>query len=873
MDEILNKFDKLRNFFENMKKNFQILLLGLFIFGTIGIILLLYLTSIIIIPTNIVDIGLWVGFWIFWIALVNEGLHWIKNGKRSDWADIVAILFLFITVFLITRDVLLSFVGAFSIYLLFGIDELKEYEILNKIVLISVITYNVIFIAGILDEIFQKEGFWQNIAFSFSFWLILILGFAFFGRKYLVVFRFMSVQYLTLLLYVVAWLVIVMINGMFSINFNQYIYEALILTNLIIYAFSGPLINILMGYKKENDPQLNQMVKEVAEKIGLNPKKIQVRFGKYPILNAMAYGAFWNTNMAIIAPDKESIPLNELKGIIAHELGHLKQKHTLLLTLVSTVEIFIFQLLKWPVTMYDYVFNKENQPFEMWVFLLINFGISIFLYIFVRYLEGHADNVAKTSGYASSISKGLYNLESFYATSHEIGLDATLLSDEKVSEKNQMLQYYSTAVYLNKMIIKPSRGILMSNFINSHPPSFHRIMILLDEKGFSPLQESFMPVLFLNQKKAREFCIKTNNARQKYMELVNQKIKEKFHFERITEFHETLQQKEFYSYKIGKTHAFLNMITGERWIGVIKAINYRENVTESLEYDVEIKKGENQTEIIKINPSICKEIPLFIGSNYKFRKEGILKLKNIELNVLYEGKNRQKKHLKDPYYKFINTGVAIFIDLNGKEIRKPIFKTKFPIAFKLIEEFNGKNIFLKKYGSYIALNVKELMFDAKGKFSVSSLKINNKSFSGDYQNSDSMNDHIYQFNSETHTIKYERLYFPIHNDDKTKAMETNFIKFLQKEQIRVIIVLKKAVNSEIDGRITNIEFDEKSHEFISKVQIISIFNEEINVNLKKIDGIFLNLPTLIVQDNVEISLFSKLINKIRQLNHPEKIFI
>ncbi|MHA1888584.1 MAG: M48 family metalloprotease, partial [Promethearchaeota archaeon] len=478
-----------------MKKNLQIVLIGSFIFGTIGIIIGLYFSHLIQFPTKILDIALWIGFWVFWVGVINEGFHWVKNGKRSDWADLVIIAFLFITVFLITRDVLLSFVGAFSIYLLFGIEELKEYEILNKIVLISVITYNVIFVAGILDQIFQKDGLWQNIAFSFSFWLILILGFVFFGRKYIIVFRFMSVQYLTLLLYVVAWLVIATINYVASIDLKEWIYEALIITNLIVYAFSGPLINLLMGFHRENDPELNQMVREVAKEVGLDPNKIQVRFGKYPILNAMAYGAFWNMNMAIIAPNKETIPMNEMKGIIAHELGHLKQKHTLILTIISTIEILLFQLLQWPVTMYDYVFNKENMPFELWVFLVINFGISIFLYIIVRYLEGNADKIAKKSGYSSSISKGLYNLESFYATSHEVGLDATLLSDEKVTPNNQMLQYYSTAQYLNRMIVNPSRSILLSNFINSHPPSFHRIMIILNDQDVSSFRESLMPLV------------------------------------------------------------------------------------------------------------------------------------------------------------------------------------------------------------------------------------------------------------------------------------------------------------------------------------------------------------------------------------------
>ena len=79
-----------------------------------------------------------------------------------------------------------------------------------------------------------------------------------------------------------------------------------------------------MGYKKSDDPKLTRIIEEAAEKMNINPKKIKVRFGKYPILNAMAYGAFWDMRMAVIAPSLDEIPEDEVKGIVAHELAHLK---------------------------------------------------------------------------------------------------------------------------------------------------------------------------------------------------------------------------------------------------------------------------------------------------------------------------------------------------------------------------------------------------------------------------------------------------------------------------------------------------------------------------------------------------------------------
>ncbi|MHA1561182.1 MAG: M48 family metalloprotease, partial [Promethearchaeota archaeon] len=406
-----------------MKKNTQIILLISFILATIIPIILLFIFEVIALPNTPLDIGLWVAFVILWGLLINEGISWVKNGKRSDWSDLVVILFLFVTVYLLTGDIFNSFIGAFSLYLIFGIYELKEYEVLNKILLITVITYNFIFFAGILDTILVKDGLWRDTAFSMSFWLMLILGFAFFGRKYMVVFRFMSPQYLTLALYLVAWMAISSIKTIpfTEISLYDHIYEVIIITNVIVYIFTGPLIDLLMGYKKSDDPILTRIIEEAAEKMGMKSKKIKVRYGKYPILNAMAYGAFWDMRMAIIAPNLTDIPEDELKGIVAHELAHLKGKHTLSLTLISIGEIIVFKFLKWPVTYYDYTFNPDNQPFPMFVFILISLGISIFLYTFVRMFEATADKNTKKAGYGKELAKGLYNLESFYATSHEIG--------------------------------------------------------------------------------------------------------------------------------------------------------------------------------------------------------------------------------------------------------------------------------------------------------------------------------------------------------------------------------------------------------------------------------------------------------------------
>ncbi|MFW9951710.1 MAG: M48 family metalloprotease [Candidatus Thorarchaeota archaeon] len=387
---------------------------------------------------------------IFYVLSIEELYRWVKNGRRSELSDLVAILLFFFLIFFISKDILTSIMGCFSIYLWFAIYELKDYPVLNKILIISLTTYNVIFIAGLISS-FTGAEIVLNTAYAFSFWIILGLGFLLFGRKYLVIWRFLSPEYLTLFLYIIAWLVVVFIGeytgfnfiGQKALLFSEFnlqefilnIYFILIVINWIIYFVSGPILDAMLGIKRIEDTKLLEIVDNVKKDIGIKGR-VKVGFGKYPIINAMAYGSFLDKRIAIISEELTNLPTDEIKGIIAHELSHTKGKHTLILTLITSLDLIVRMMLGIPATFYDYTFGNPQLP--LFGFILLNFGIYIVLFVFVRILEGKADLRTKKKGYAKELIKALYNLESFYATGREIGLNTMLLCDEKITEYNKI---------------------------------------------------------------------------------------------------------------------------------------------------------------------------------------------------------------------------------------------------------------------------------------------------------------------------------------------------------------------------------------------------------------------------------------------------
>jgi len=168
--------------------------LGLFIFFLLTTISF-SLVSFSLLDNWIVILTDWIFYalLIFYLLSIEELYRWVKSGKRSELSDFVALLFFFFLIFFISKDVFTSIMGAFSIYLWFGIVELKDYPVLNKILIISLVTYNVIFVSGIISSIINNPIV-VNTAFSFSFWIILGLGFILFGRRYIVIWRFMSPQ-------------------------------------------------------------------------------------------------------------------------------------------------------------------------------------------------------------------------------------------------------------------------------------------------------------------------------------------------------------------------------------------------------------------------------------------------------------------------------------------------------------------------------------------------------------------------------------------------------------------------------------------------------------------------------------------------------
>jgi len=214
-------------------------------------------------------------------------------------------------------------------------------------------------------------------------------------------------------------------------NFGTF--EALTVIMIFMYFISGWLLQVLFAIKPVTDPEILKKVDEVAKTMGVTDK-LKVGFVKAPILNAFAFGPFFDKRIAFIANDVNEFSDSDIRGVIGHELAHAAKHHVVYLLALSIFELAVKKALGFPATTLDYSFLPDDAVANISFagYYAFSYVFLIFLLIFVRILEGHADQVTKDAGYGEDLAKALFRLEGFYhGVASDFGISVNLLTDRQ----------------------------------------------------------------------------------------------------------------------------------------------------------------------------------------------------------------------------------------------------------------------------------------------------------------------------------------------------------------------------------------------------------------------------------------------------------
>ncbi|MFZ8831872.1 MAG: zinc metalloprotease HtpX [Thermodesulfobacteriaceae bacterium] len=122
--------------------------------------------------------------------------------------------------------------------------------------------------------------------------------------------------------------------------------------NFIAYFFSDKIVLAMSGavpVSKEEDPELHAIVEEVARAAGIPKPRVYMIPVEVP--NAFATGRNpENGVVAVTAGIRRLLNREELKGVIAHEIAHIKNRDVLISTVAATIVgaiSYLAQMAQW----------------------------------------------------------------------------------------------------------------------------------------------------------------------------------------------------------------------------------------------------------------------------------------------------------------------------------------------------------------------------------------------------------------------------------------------------------------------------------------------------------------------------------------------
>ena len=430
------------------------------------------------------------------IIFLLELRKYLKYRAYPDLLELSGIGVMATALFTLTNDVLLSGLAGILGIMIIGTFEVRENPIWVRMMGTFTISYGFFFLMVVtgfitstaipsLGDSFHNllvslgfssnidiQQFFVGIGYNLIIYVMVFTALLVFGRKFIVVTRFISPQMTYLVLYMIAILLLS------QLQLPQIIkYPAIFGVNLLIYFFSGPLITFLYAIKPLDDPRVTTIIEDVQEKISTPIRKIGIV--KAPILNAFAFGPWFDQRIAYIASDLDQFTDEEIRGITAHELAHVQKKHTMILLVVVALELIIKLFIDAPASYWDYVFfGKQSWDFmSLWLFNIVLFPI---LLTFVKILEGQADKITREKGYGLELAESLFRLEGFYyGIAGEIGFNTQLMTG-KTRSKDENVRFMGDQAYYLYHNLAPSRMTCIMNLIASHPLTSIRIAMQID---------------------------------------------------------------------------------------------------------------------------------------------------------------------------------------------------------------------------------------------------------------------------------------------------------------------------------------------------------------------------------------------------------
>ena len=214
---------------------------------------------------------------------------------------------------------------------------------------------------------------------------------------------------------------------------------------------------------KQEYPQLHATVERLSQQADLPKPTVAVSSQGVP--NAFATGrSRSNASVCVTEGLLQTLNQDELEGVLAHELAHVKNRDMMVMTFAGLLSTLAFMVVRW-----GWLFtggrNREGGGGGMIAAILVSLVVWVASFLLVRtlsrYREYAADRgAAIITGRPSSLASALYKISG---------------NVDKVPEKDMREQSN-----MNAFFIIPLKGGTLTKLFSTHPSTENRIERLRD---------------------------------------------------------------------------------------------------------------------------------------------------------------------------------------------------------------------------------------------------------------------------------------------------------------------------------------------------------------------------------------------------------
>lgn len=241
--------------------------------------------------------------------------------------------------------------------------------------------------------------------------------------------------------------------------------------NLGAYWFSDKLVLAMYGaqpVEEQEAPELYAMVRRLCARAGLPMPRLYL----LPELQPNAFATGRDPHHAAVAVTQGLLQLmerEEIEGVIAHELAHIKNRDTLTMAIVATLAgaiMVLVDMLRWAMIFGGSRDERGGHPLVYLAMIIVAPLAALLIHLAIsRAREFEADRIG--AGIAGT----------------PIGLANALLKLEAASQQVPMQQGSPTTAHL--FIVNPLSGQALMSLFSTHPPIEERVRRLREMAGYA----------------------------------------------------------------------------------------------------------------------------------------------------------------------------------------------------------------------------------------------------------------------------------------------------------------------------------------------------------------------------------------------------